>query len=77
MGRKVKTTMALDKDLLDWTEKMVELKRFASRTHAIEYALQRLREREQLELHTGEQKELQMGLLPQEPFQQSLRKQQR
>lgn len=51
MGRKVKTSVALDENLLFWIEKMVKRKRFASRTHAIEYALQRLREQEQEELH--------------------------
>ena len=51
MGRKVKTSIALDEDLLLWIEEMVKRKRFASRTHAIEYALQRLREQETEELH--------------------------
>lgn len=51
MGKKVKTSIALDEDLLIWVEKMVKRKRFANRTHAIEYALQRLREQEQEELH--------------------------
>ena len=51
MGRKVKTSIALDEDLLFWIEKMVKRKRFASRTHAIEYALQRLREQQEEELH--------------------------
>ena len=44
MGRKIKTSVALDEDLLSWIDKMVETKRFANRTHAIEYALQKLRE---------------------------------
>ncbi len=51
MGKKVKTSVALDKDLLSWVEEMVKRKRFASRTHAIEYSLQRLREQEKEELH--------------------------
>ena len=51
MGRKVKTSIALDEDLLLWIEEMVKRKRFASRTHAIEYALQRLKEQEKEELH--------------------------
>jgi len=49
---KRKTSIALDEDLLAWIEKMVERKRFASRTHAVEYALQRLKEQEKQELHT-------------------------
>jgi len=53
MGRKRKTSVALDEELLAWIDRLVEAKRFASRTHAIEYALQRLREREKEELHMG------------------------
>jgi Arc/MetJ-type ribon-helix-helix transcriptional regulator len=51
LGRKRKTSIALDEDLLTWIDKLVESKRFANRTHAIEYALQRLKEREKEELH--------------------------
>ncbi|MHA1616208.1 MAG: ribbon-helix-helix domain-containing protein [Candidatus Njordarchaeales archaeon] len=51
MGRKIKTSIALDEDLLAWVDRLVKSKRFASRTHAIEYALQRLKEREKEELH--------------------------
>ena len=50
-GAKVKTSIALDEELLSWIDSMIEIKRFASRTHAIEYALQRLREQEEEELH--------------------------
>jgi len=58
MGRKVKTSIALDEDLLSWIEEMVKRKRFASRTHAIEYALQRLREQEAEELHISVRQEI-------------------
>jgi Arc/MetJ-type ribon-helix-helix transcriptional regulator len=51
MGRKIKTSIALDENLLSWIEEMVKRKRFANRTHAIEYALQRLKEQETEELH--------------------------
>ena len=44
MGRKIKTSIALDEDIVKWIDKMVETKRFANRTHAIEYALTRLKE---------------------------------
>lgn len=44
MGNKVKTSMALDEELLSWIEEMVKKKLFANRTHAVEYALQRLKE---------------------------------
>lgn len=53
LGKKVKTSIALDEELLFWIEEMIERKRFASRTHAIEYALQRLREQEKEELHVS------------------------
>jgi len=51
MTRKIKTSIALDVDLLNWTNEMVKLKRFASTTHAVEYALQCLKEQENQELH--------------------------
>jgi Arc/MetJ-type ribon-helix-helix transcriptional regulator len=51
MVRKIKTSVALDENLLHWIDEMVKVKRFANRTHAIEYALQRLREQEEEELH--------------------------
>jgi len=41
----MKTSVAIDPDLLEWIDGMIEKKRFATRTHAIEYALQLLRER--------------------------------
>jgi Arc/MetJ-type ribon-helix-helix transcriptional regulator len=44
MAKKLKTSIALDTDLLKWIDKQIESKRFANRTHAIEYALQRLKE---------------------------------
>jgi len=43
-GGKKKTSIALDADLLDWIQGEIERKRFANVTHAIEYALQRLKE---------------------------------
>ena len=52
MGKKIKTSVALDEELLEWIDKLIASKRFANRTHAIEYALQRLKEREKNELHT-------------------------
>jgi Arc/MetJ-type ribon-helix-helix transcriptional regulator len=43
-GRKKKTSIAIDEELLKWIDEMVERKRFANRTHAIEYCLQHVRE---------------------------------
>ena len=42
---KVKTSLSLDKKLLKWVDEQIELKRFATRTHAVEFALQRLMEK--------------------------------
>ena len=44
MAKKAKTSVALDLNLLKWIDVEVEKKRFANRTHAIEYALQKLKE---------------------------------
>lgn len=41
---KVKTSITLDGDLSDWIDIMVAKKRFASKTHAIEYAITVLKE---------------------------------
>lgn len=46
---KIKTSIALDDKLLKWVDKNIEKKRFANRTHAIEYALQQLVEIEKSE----------------------------
>ncbi len=43
---KLKTSVAIDEELLDWVDKQVKSKRFANRTHAVELALQKLREEE-------------------------------
>ncbi len=39
---KIKTSIALDEELIKWVDMQIEKKRFANRTHAIEYALQQL-----------------------------------
>ncbi|RLI39982.1 hypothetical protein DRO64_09735 [Candidatus Bathyarchaeota archaeon] len=43
MGRKLKTSVALDEDLLRWVDEMIKRKIFASRSHAVQYALEHLR----------------------------------
>jgi len=43
MGRKIKTSVTLDEDLLKWLDKEIQTRRFASRTHAIEYAIEQLK----------------------------------
>ena len=37
MGRKLKTSVALDEELLRWIDEMIKRKIFASRSHAIDY----------------------------------------
>jgi Arc/MetJ-type ribon-helix-helix transcriptional regulator len=44
MVKKVNTSMNLDEDLLKWVDTQVAKKRFAHRTHAVEFALQKLKE---------------------------------
>lgn len=44
MGGKLKTSVSIDKELLDWVDTQVKKKRFATRTHAIEFALQKLKD---------------------------------
>jgi len=44
LGKKLKTSISLDEELIKWMDEMVKSKRFANRTHAIEYALMKLKE---------------------------------
>jgi Arc/MetJ-type ribon-helix-helix transcriptional regulator len=44
-GKPMKTSVAIDPDLLSWIDEMIDKKRFATRTHAIELGLQLLKER--------------------------------
>lgn len=44
MGEKLKTSISLDEELLKWIDQQIKTKRFANRTHAIEYALQKLKD---------------------------------
>jgi Arc/MetJ-type ribon-helix-helix transcriptional regulator len=44
MGKKVKTSISLDEDVLKWLDKEIAKKRFASVSHAIEYALEQLKQ---------------------------------
>jgi Arc/MetJ-type ribon-helix-helix transcriptional regulator len=45
---KVKVTASIKGDLVDWIDKEVDKSRFASRTHALEYALTKLKEEDNL-----------------------------
>jgi Arc/MetJ-type ribon-helix-helix transcriptional regulator len=46
MGRTEGHSVTFDKELLDWIRKEVKRKRFASVSHAVNYAIQRLKEAE-------------------------------
>lgn len=39
----MKTSIALDEDLIKWIDKEIKTKRFASRSHAIEFAIESLK----------------------------------
>lgn len=43
MGKKIKTSINIDEDLVKWIDSQIKTKRFATRTHAIEYALEQIR----------------------------------
>jgi Arc/MetJ-type ribon-helix-helix transcriptional regulator len=42
--KKVKVTASMDCDLVDWMDKQIEKRRFASRTHALEVAIATLKD---------------------------------
>jgi Arc/MetJ-type ribon-helix-helix transcriptional regulator len=44
--KKKKTSVSLDGDLLLWVEKKIREKKFASVTHAVEYALEELKKKD-------------------------------
>lgn len=45
MPKKAKIPISIDQDLLRWIEAQVKTKRFASRSHAIQYAVNELKNR--------------------------------
>jgi Arc/MetJ-type ribon-helix-helix transcriptional regulator len=44
--QKLKTSVTLSHEILAWIDNQIKKKRFASRSHAVEYALTRLIEKE-------------------------------
>jgi len=46
---KIGTSMRMDRDLLSWIDERVKERIFASRTHAVEYAVRQLMNRERLQ----------------------------
>ena len=47
--KKRKVTITVDEEIIRWIEKEIARKRFASISHAVEYAITRLMEREKME----------------------------
>ncbi len=47
--KKRKVTITVDEEIVRWIEKEIARKRFASISHAVEYAITRLMEREKME----------------------------
>jgi len=45
--KKVKITVSLDRELVEWVEKEIKKKRFGSKSHAIELALYKLKSEEE------------------------------
>lgn len=43
MGKKKTISISIDEDLLKWIDEQIEVKRFAHRSHAFEYAIEQLR----------------------------------
>ena len=43
LGKKIKTSVAMDEDLLKWIDRQIQTRRFASRSHAIEFAVEQLK----------------------------------
>ena len=41
---KAKTSVTIDRELVEWIDKLVKSKRFANRSHAVEFALAKLKE---------------------------------
>jgi Arc/MetJ-type ribon-helix-helix transcriptional regulator len=43
MGKKIKTSFSIDQENLKWIDKQVETKRFRSRSHVMDYAIEQLK----------------------------------
>ncbi|MGD0994400.1 MAG: ribbon-helix-helix domain-containing protein [Candidatus Bathyarchaeia archaeon] len=46
---KIRLQVTVREDLVKWTDEQVEKLRFASRSHAVEYALTQLKEKEKID----------------------------
>lgn len=43
MGKKIKTSTSLDEETLKWMDEQIETKKFRSRSHVIDYAIEQLK----------------------------------
>jgi len=43
MGKKIKTSVSLDEEILKWMDEQIATKRYRNRSHLIEYAIELLR----------------------------------
>ncbi len=43
---KLKTSVTLSKSLVDWIDKQIQSRRFASRSHAVEYCINKIMKEE-------------------------------
>ena len=43
---KIKSSMSIDNDIIKWIDKEIEKKRFANRSHAVEFAIRQLMDEE-------------------------------
>jgi len=49
MGKKIKTSISLDEDILKWMDEQIATKRFRNRSHVMEYAIEKLRREDKTE----------------------------
>lgn len=45
MKKRIQTSVTLDKEIVDWIDKQIEKKVFASRSHAIEFCVHKVKEK--------------------------------
>jgi Arc/MetJ-type ribon-helix-helix transcriptional regulator len=53
MKAKVRTTITLDKELMDWVVENIKERRFASVSHAVEFSIQKQINREREDFNIG------------------------
>jgi len=43
LGKKIKTSVSLDEEILKWMDEQIATKKFRNRSHIMEYAIEQLR----------------------------------